>query len=123
MLLDSSPHTSLLLTKSGRGSPRQRGNLGKVIPRGTAPWLLACRLPAPSATPSPATPHPKARTYREWLALQRLQDEVADHPAVIHVHAWPKGVEDPGHPHFNAFLEQEKRMWDAFRFVFPVSGL
>lgn len=49
---------------------------------------------------------PQRPTYRERLALERLQDEVADHPAVVHVHARPKRVEDSRHSHFHAFLEQ-----------------
>lgn len=49
------------------------------------------------------------QTYRERLPLQRLQDEVADHPPIIHVHSWPEGVEDPRHPHFHTFLEQRER--------------
>lgn len=48
----------------------------------------------------------EASAYREWLPLQRLQDEVADDPAVVHVHARPECVEDPCHSHLNAFLEQ-----------------
>src|SRR5207248_4458873 len=34
---------------------------------------------------------------RDVLAVQRLRDEVRNHPAVIGVHAWPVGVEDPHH--------------------------
>ena len=51
----------------------------------------------------------EAGTYRERLPLERLQDEVADDPAVIHVHARPKGVEDSCHSHFYAFLERQRR--------------
>jgi hypothetical protein len=41
---------------------------------------------------------------REWLAGQRLHDEVGDHPAVLDVHPWAKRVEDPGDPDVHAFL-------------------
>lgn len=50
------------------------------------------------------------QTYRERLPLECLQDEVADHPPIIHVHSWPEGVEDPCHPHFHTFLEHRERM-------------
>ncbi|KAK2092985.1 hypothetical protein P7K49_029514, partial [Saguinus oedipus] len=53
-------------------------------------------------------PCSKASTYRERLPLKRLQDEVADHPSIIHVHARPTGVEDSGHSHFHTFLEQRE---------------
>lgn len=62
-------------------------------------------------TPSPPRKHPHARllaTHCERLPLQSLQDEVADHPAIIHVHSGPEGVEDPGHTHFHALLQQRE---------------
>jgi hypothetical protein len=47
-------------------------------------------------------------TYRERLPLEGLQDEVADYPPIVHVHARPKGVEDSCHSHFHTFLEQKE---------------
>lgn len=38
------------------------------------------------------------------VPLQCLQDEVADHPAIVHVHWGPEGVEDPGYVHLHALL-------------------
>lgn len=49
---------------------------------------------------SPYIPPP----HRQGLPLQGLQDEVAHHPAVIHVHPGAKRVEDSGHPHLHSFL-------------------
>ena len=44
------------------------------------------------------------KTYRERFSLKRLQDEIADDSAVVHVHPGAKRVEDPGHPHLHTFL-------------------
>lgn len=52
----------------------------------------------------------RAGTHRERLALESLQDEVADHPPVVHVHTWPEGVEDPGHAHLHTLLQQREEV-------------
>ena len=42
--------------------------------------------------------------YRDGLVLQRLQDEIGDDAAVVHVHARPIRVEDARHAHLHALL-------------------
>lgn len=69
-------------------------------------------LPPPGsmhAPPLQVISCPKAWTYRERLPLERLQDEVADDPPVVHVHARPERVEDSRHSHFHTFLQQGER--------------
>ena len=66
-------------------------------PPPSVPSVLHPSPPLPPPPPPPAT-------NRERLVLQRLQYEVADHPAVIVMHPRPVRVEDAGDPHTDVRL-------------------